>query len=750
MSESAASAPWLGRATLLPLIVAVSLFCASNADAACPNEQLRQEQVSTFLPACMALEMVSPPAKGSQPAIIPMISADGARVLFYSRAPLGETQGINNPLGDPYLAIRGAAGWSIEATAPPGKFGALMAGGVFDGSAITPGLDRWLTISFTETQALNGLVGLYEGGREGRWVELMPPLEPANSSSLKGAAVDARLAGVSVDFSHALFTSGALNAYYLSGDPIPDGPGAQRNTYVLDGQGILALLARDSMGEVWGNSCGAWLGGGWIAAPPTDRRGGRTQGAVSEEGDVIYFSTRPGQPSAESTCDTGNPVRVLKREETGSGPQITELASGPGGDDLFQAASQDSSRVYFTSPRNLAASDLDAASEECGPAVGASQGCDLYLFESTPDGDHLIQVSAGEPDSPSPGQGADVLSGITSVSTDGSHAYFVAQGVLTTEPNPEGAVAQGGDLNLYVYQRTEEHPDGHTAFVGALDETCHEDEVFSDCTTLFGWIGSAVSKSQWEISFGTQATAVPLKGEHGGDGHILVFASLAPLTSDDADGLHRDVFRYDSAAGTLTCVSCTPAAGALDVTVRASANVVQTQYAERERRASEDGNSILFATDEPLVPDDVDGRENPYLWRAGEGLTRLPGVQVGEGRPGGPGAVVAADGSEVAFESALPLLPSDGDLVEDIYLAKVGGGFPNLPPPPVCAGEDCQGPPRPQPLAVQPASKRFAGRGNLRPPGCKKARAHRKLSLCGKQSKGKKRRSSHRRGGNGK
>ena len=43
--------------------------------------------------------------------------------------------------------------------------------------------------------------------------------------------------------------------------------------------------------------------------------------------------------------------------------------------------------------------------------------------------------------------------------------------------------------------------------------------------------------------------------EDGGDGHVLAFASKAPLTADDTDGGFRDVFRYDAEAETLERVS---------------------------------------------------------------------------------------------------------------------------------------------------------------------------------------------------
>ena len=53
-------------------------------------------------------------------------------------------------------------------------------------------------------------------------------------------------------------------------------------------------------------------------------------------------------------------------------------------------------------------------------------------------------------------------------SGDGSHVYFVAKSVLTTQPNAEGQEAQLGADNMYVYERDSTYPAGHTAFVTML------------------------------------------------------------------------------------------------------------------------------------------------------------------------------------------------------------------------------------------------------------------------------------------
>ena len=63
-----ASASSLAAALLACL--AFALPTSARADT-CPNESFRAEQGLTDLPACLALEMVSPPAKALQPAFWP-------------------------------------------------------------------------------------------------------------------------------------------------------------------------------------------------------------------------------------------------------------------------------------------------------------------------------------------------------------------------------------------------------------------------------------------------------------------------------------------------------------------------------------------------------------------------------------------------------------------------------------------------------------------------------------------------------
>jgi hypothetical protein len=77
---------------------------------------------------------------------------------------------------------------------------------------------------------------------------------------------------------------------------------------------------------------------------------------------------------------------------------------------------------------------------------------------------------------------------------------------------------------------------------------------------------------------------------------------------------------------------------------------------------------------------------------------------------------MAPSGADIFFTTADRLVPQDTDTQQDIYDARIGGGFP---PPPVrtpCQEEACQGPSAATPSFGAPSSTTFSGAGNLAPP----------------------------------
>ncbi len=743
----------------------------------CPNATIRLEQgiQAIQLPDCMALEKVSPP-KFNQLANTPIVSDDGERISFWSLAALAETPGNISPFGgDVYVAERGNSGWATMPTAPPYPLTRTWSGAGSGARSFTPDLSHWIVLAATEedSEYWQGIGQFFRGGLGGSFEPISPLLTPLDGGLHTADNVQGgELLGASADLDRLYVATGEASATYLPGDPLPSGPGSGKNAYVAQvgtgGPPAIKLAARDETGgdsgKVWGGNCGIRLGG--IVDPLGG--GWRNQGAVSLDGSRALLSVRAAQPET-GPCSEANKLRLLERTEAPEGgpADLTELVENEctrispackteaeaNGDDFFQGASVDGTKVYFATNRQLADSDLDGGGAECSNTAGVP-GCDLYLYDSSqPEGERLTQVSAGETVAGKHvvGEEAAVFEGTVAISGDGSRVYFAAAGLLTAVANPAGKTADeypAGDPKLYAWNAG---TDG-VQFVGALSP--------SDAA-LFGDDGT-----YYNTAYPVPVTGQNIGGQEvGGDGHVLLFQTKSSLAENDVDGGRRDTYRYDSsdASPTLECVSCRPEGPDgepfdLSITTAAKPNIAGTGFAEEGRWVSEDGESVLIRTAQPLVSSDLNGATNDYLWRDGT-LTLLPGTAGLNSSFFVSHPVLSRDGSQVAFAAQPPLLPSDGDTAEDVYLARVGGGFPNpAPPPPDCAGDEtCQGPPSSDPGTPSVSTSAFDGRGNVtqetRPRRCPKGK-HRVVrkgrTRCvkrGKKSKSTAQRTNNNRGG---
>ncbi len=708
-----------GALTCAGALALVLMLLPVPVSAACPNEAFRPASLSA-LPECLGLEMVTPPKKFIQPALLPSYSRDGSRLLLSLQTALPASPGYQNFEGDRYVALRTAAGWELAETSPP--VAALVSGGAKLGgpSTFTPDLGRWAQLGATQAENQVGVAQLFGGGLDGSFAPLSPRLvaiDDSGSPVLQVSVVNLVVAGSSEDLSRTVLWPIPTTTSYLSEDPRGDAGG--RNSYLVGpgpgGEPTIELLARDKEGKVFGGRCGSHLGGEDTTF---------NQGAISADGQRILFTTRPAQPwDSEAVegpaCSSANPLRILERTETPEGPVISEpIPGGPSapGDDLFEAASADGTKLYLTTTRKLTAADSDSETGECSPFLAASKGCDLYLYDaSKAPGERLTLVSDAE----GPVQ-ANVPSGIAAVSGDGSRAYFAAPAVLTSDLNPLGEGAQGGGKpNLYLYEADTDE----LSFLATLSN--------EDQQALWGTKGS----------FFGDAYAVPLYGpglQGGGEGHVLAFATKAPVTADDEDGGFRDAFRFDAEAETLERISKAPAGGSdngpFDVSVNpAIREFYEENFNEMPRWASEDGELIAFATAEPLLPGDGDEQINPYAWDAGQlGAVFASLLTVDRIEP----PAVAPVGEQFAFATTARLLPRDGDTAKDVYVAREGGGIPEPVAPPICdplVEGACQGPASFKPPALMPFA---ATPGNLKPTKCKKGQVKRK-GKCMKKKQGK-------------
>jgi hypothetical protein len=340
------------------------------------------------------------------------------------------------------------------------------------------------------------------------------------------------------------------------------------------------------------------------------------------------------------------------------------------GSDSYVGASQEGSRVFFSTTRQLVNSDLDISD-------------DLYLYDATrPAGEQLTQISSGDASDPDQGKNSGLL-GMADFSGDGSHAYFVAKGLLTTQPNSAGEVAVVGEPNLYLYERDSEWLNGRTAFIATLS-----DADLQTWNRTPGEENYSIAVPRFDDDVSDQSK--------GGDGHIFVFKtrkSLASNSGADADGGEEDLYRYNAQSSDIQRITKSFTGGEndgpFDLRIAAQGSHLGTgpQDAYFGHWVSEDGETIVFDTDEALDPLDSNGSSNSYLWHKGE-LLALPFAV---------GANVSMSGKQIGFQTDASLVPEDGDNALDVYVARAEGGFivPIAPTP--CQAEGCQGIPSEQP-----------------------------------------------------
>jgi|SRR5580692_7345982 hypothetical protein len=380
----------------------------------------------------------------------------------------------------------------------------------------------------------------------------------------------------------------------------------------------------------------------------------------------------------------------------------------------FRGASEDGSKVFFTTTAPLLGTDEDAGNDlymatiGC-PGVEPSAGvgsCEPSQREVTA----LVPVSHD----PVAKQAAEVQ-GVVRLAPDGSRIYFVARGELSEGPNAQGQTpAQGAD-NLYVYNtRT-----GQTAFVAELCSGPGRSGVAADTRCPGGlaegggdavlWTENARTLTTWS---GSQST---------GDGAFLVFCSYGQLSPGDTDSA-KDVYRYDAETGTLVRVSV----GENDYDANGNNNAFDANlpsggggpqvYEEHElktRAISEDGSRIVFETADRLSPAATNRRVNIYEWH--EGSVSL--VSSGASEENDSNETITPSGKDIFFTTSQGLVAQDTDGLPDVYDARLGEGFAAAPAErQPCSGDGCQGPlTNPAPLLV-PGSVEQAPGGNFAAP----------------------------------
>jgi hypothetical protein len=672
----------------------------------CPNETLRHESLlnpesglpfSTQLPDCRAYELTTPAFKQGTGLGVVAVSPDGSSQIVggHSFAGTGSTVVLSY-----YRISRGENGWVVSSISPSaGQFPATRL------VASSADLDQTLWKTRSGGQALSA-VNLSLRNQSGAFVSVGPMVPPAGSIGSPGGNypnftnLQFNYAGASATLSHVLFAAKHGEGVTLwPGDTTAEnGVGGFRGFSLYEYVGTEneepKLVGVSDGSTMRGaspipagtlvSSCSTWLG---------SDEGGDTYNAVSEEGKTVFFTAR-GQNNRECQNPDAPEVNELYARVDGSQtipisePTLADCAGCIVAPDEahgrrageFRGASRDGSKVFFETEQEL---------------LPGAEGKNLYEFDfDAPAGERIILVSAG------PGRAE--VQGVARVSEDGSHVYFVAKGILTSGPNPEGAEPIEGADNLYAYEQDSAHPGGNVTFVATLAEQDERD-----------WHGVDQRPVQ----------ATP-------DGRYLVFSSAADITPGDTS-TKAQVFEYDSQTEELVRVSVGQSgfAAGPEHADRTSAFTGEQAYTSDEFRPSEstaginisaDGSVVVFSTIAALTPAaeaaELAGAPSAYEYRSSGAISHgeigliSSGVNQNGGRldhfdaPPYVAGYGPRSGSDIFFNSSDALVGQDGDTGPDIYDAREGGGFARPSSLLPCVGE-----PGCRPPAVAPGAEAVPG-----------------------------------------
>ena len=642
------------------------VFVAASMSFAFPAVAL------SSLPDARVYEQVSPIEKEGYAAVRPgghdpfTVAIDGEAVAFGSP---GTFAGAQSDEGyNAYLARRQADGWVTVPDSIPTTNGHVSS----STEDFAPDLEKSLAFikmspNFgRDAEATEAGFALYEPG--GDYAELPAGgLKAVTTNPGAEQVINAGGGRLSSDLSHVVFTE-------VLGTLLPEDTMLEEaQLYAISGvngsDSHLELIGVDSEDKVLDPYCAVNLGGV-----------GSTFNSIAADGSEIFFTTDV-VPSEEKSCSkpATNPEEVFVRL---NGEKTIEVSRPPGSPEcglthmctganrnsaMFQGASSDGTRAYFTTSASLVTEDKDMQN-------------DLYMVEIDKEVGKVtvsdpIQVSRDS----NVGEAADVQ-GVVRISDDGSRIYFVARGVLAGA-NAEGRAAVENADNLYVYNAISHT----TVFVADL---CSGQDESGSVVDVTNCPSSESDEGLWRREDAREAQATPANGQ------VLVFSSYGQLTSDDTDSA-KDVYRYDTSQGLQRISVGDEGYDSNGNNSMFDAQIARPDFGDgtlvgqdemRTRAVTENGSEVVFTSAEPLAPGAINGKTNVYEWQNGN----VALISSGTSPEADDEPVITPSGHDIFFDTVSGLVPSDTDGLRDVYDARVGGGFPLTSVPPAgCSPASC-------------------------------------------------------------
>ena len=424
-----------------------------------------------------------------------------------------------------------------------------------------------------------------------------------------------------------------------------------------------------------------------IANEPTDASGDPLEiPDVSANGTHILMASGGTGPCGLSNCPTPPcsftvafrcPMQPSHLYMRVNGAVTYDVSKGY--DVKYIGATEDGSKVYFTSPQQLTPDDTDSST-------------DLYMWSEATDS--LTRVSAG---SGGEGNSDACNSSFTpscGVVTYTNFNYCALESGLGGNCRSDNSIAaQSGDIYFF----SPELLDGSRGIPNQENLYDFHNGAVQYVTTLTP--GSFCVSSE---TYGGACSAGPVvRMQVSPDDSHMAFITASPVTQYDNAG-HLEMYTYEPATRKVVCVSCIPSGA------QATSDV---QGSQDGLFMTDDGRAF-FSTEDALVSGDTNNGEDVYEYVDGRPQLITPGT--GETQQSAsiyqfnvPGLIgVSADGTDAYFSTYNTLVSQDHNgLFLKFYDARSGGGFPApAAPPPCAAADECHGagslPPAPVPTGT--------------------------------------------------
>jgi hypothetical protein len=675
------------------------------APPTCPNDHVRQETASTYLPDCRAYELVSPSFAGavqlypgteawdfyfegqdslSEQGVWPVntgLATSPPRFTYYGA--LGSVSGLTAPnllTPDTYMATRTNSGW---VTTLPGQNA-----NVIESPALKECSDLMnlcLEQNYEAVEETGTESEAYLSTASGKLVERLPSI----SNIIPGANEYKGFRRTSGDFTHYVFSSGDMHAIFGEFYPAV--------AFTIDGQtsGIGSAYDNDLPGRSI-TLISKTENGAPIPAMPGEIRPIQFP-AISTDGSHVLMLT---ESSFEANA-TDNPSPPYHLYMSVGDAIHYDVSKGDAQE--FVGMPSDGSSVTFTSAAQLVPQDEDESvdlyrwSEATNELTLLSQGngagntdeCSASWIEGcgveAPNTERRYAMLSAIPfnNHEVPFFQGHALDDVTAGTT--GDVYFYSPELL--DGTKFGIANQ---RNLYVAR-----PNGSVEFVATLDK-------------------------------GTEVNRMTISR----DGKFAAMLTASQMTSYDNHGF-REVYVYNAESGSLECASCNPL-GAPQTNV----------YVSQGGPFMSDDGRAFFTTKDQMVPRDKNGEiADTYEYVGGRPQLVSSGLSAQDytgsvsifgllGKPEFSGLEsVSRDGTDVFFSTFATLVDEDhnGQFLK-FYDARTSGGFAQPPVNAACeAADECHGvdssPPPPPTVA---SGNNLGSTGNVQTTKSTKKKKHRK------------------------